>query len=126
MNLIAADPLVTRRFYELLGFTFRAISTPGHPDAAYLSTSPGPGLAIHSVAFARWWDPSTPGVCRACATVFDLNAHNLDALDAACAVLASEGFTFAEEPRDMEFGERYAIVLDPDGRRVGLRARLHH
>lgn len=36
--------------------------------------------------------------------------------------LAADGVTIVKPPTDMPWGQRFAIVLDPDGNRVGLKA----
>jgi lactoylglutathione lyase len=47
-----------------------------------------------------------------------------DDCDAAVAMLAAAGVTVVQEPMDQPWGERMAIVTDPDGNRVivGQRA----
>lgn len=120
INILCADLGGSRRFYEALGFTFRVISPPGQDEAAYVSTSGGTTLALHSVGFARWWDPSTPGLAAGSA-VFDVDVPQGRTVDEVLRHLVTVGGTVAKEPEDMEFGERYGIVTDPDGHRVGLR-----
>lgn len=120
INLLCADPGASRRFYEALGLTFRSISPPGQDEAAYLSDSGGTTLALHSLGFAQWWDPSTPGLAPG-AAVLDFDVPKGRTVDEVLHHLATVGGTVAKKPEDMEFGERYAIVTDPDGHRLGLR-----
>lgn len=61
INLIVADLERSRDFYERLGMTFRARSRHASgPAEAWVSTSPGVTLVLHSTEFASWWDASSP------------------------------------------------------------------
>lgn len=45
-----------------------------------------------------------------------------EALDEVYGRLTAQGFIGHREPRDLPWGERYAIVIDPDGNLVSLVA----
>ena len=47
-----------------------------------------------------------------------------DDVDAEIEALHSAGVTVAKEPADMEWGERMASILDPDGNEVFIGQRL--
>lgn len=125
LNLLCADVDLSRTFYETLGLTFRAISQPGARSAAYLTTIGSTGFALHSVGFARWWDPLSPGATPG-SCVFDLDVPTGTSVDAVVDALVAAGGTVVKDPETMEFGARYAIVTDPDGHRLGLRQPIGH
>lgn len=50
-----------------------------------------------------------------------MELESRESLDAAAAALNTGG-TIVKKPTDMPWGQRFAIVLDPDGHRVGLKA----
>ena len=121
INLIVADLERSRDFYERLGMTFRARSRHASgPAEAWVSTSPGVTLVLHSTEFASWWDASSPQP-SAGGPQLDVELESRESLDAAVAALNTGG-TIVKKPTDMPWGQRFAIVLDPDGHRVGLKA----
>jgi predicted lactoylglutathione lyase len=117
VNLIVTDLARAKRFWELLGWS----SVPRHAHAAVIEFPNGMNLVLHEPAFARLWDPvfagSGPG-----STVIDLNMPSREAVDNAHARLVAAGYASSVEPWDTFFGARYAIVLDEDGHRVGLKS----
>lgn len=121
VNLICDDPDAGKAFYEHLGFAFRRISPP-HFRPAYVSTAPdGVAIGLHPADFAEWWFGG-PVLPRDGAGVIDLQLATAADVDELVARLRSLGHPVVKEPDDMEWGERYAVVLDPDGHRVGLKA----
>lgn len=124
VNLVVADLERSRHFYRRLGFTFRSRSRPGvEAVEAWVSTDAGVTLVLHSPEFAAWWDPRTPGP-TAHGPQMDLELDSPTLLDAVVDELRGSGETIAKQPVDMSFGQRFAIVLDPDGYRIGLKAPL--
>lgn len=119
INLIVADLERSRAFYERLGVAFRSRNRDGEgPAEAWVSTNTGIVVVLHSAGFASWWDETAPQPSAGGPQVdFELaSAQDLD------EVVAALGTTIVKQPTDMSWGQRFAIVLDPDGHRVGLKA----
>jgi catechol 2,3-dioxygenase-like lactoylglutathione lyase family enzyme len=124
VNLVVADLDRSRRFYERLGFSFRSRSRLGvDRTEAWVSIDPGPTLVLHSPEFASWWDPNTAGP-TAGGPQTDLELESAAHLDDVVSGFHGAGATVSREPVDMPWGQRFAIVVDPDGYRIGLKAPL--
>lgn len=124
VNFVVADLERSRDFYRKLGFTFRSRSRRDVETVeAWVSSNAGVTIVLHSSGFASWWDPSTPGPAAGGPQI-DLEVDSPDLLDAVVGELRKSGATIAKQPVDMSWGQRFAIVIDPDGYRVGLKAAL--
>lgn len=124
INLIVADLERSRAFYDRLGIAFRARNRDGEgPAEAWVSTNTGITVVLHSVAFASWWDEDAPQPSAGGPQV-DLEFESVERLDEVIAGLDAFGATTVKPPTDMPWGQRFAIVRDPDGHRVGLKAPL--
>jgi catechol 2,3-dioxygenase-like lactoylglutathione lyase family enzyme len=124
VNVVVADLERSRDFYQRIGLTFRRRSRQGvQAVEAWVSTGSGVTLVLHSTAFASWWDPSTPGP-KAGGPQIDLELDSADQVDGVVAELRASGATIAKQPVDMSWGQRFAIVVDPDGHRIGLKAPI--
>lgn len=124
VNFVVADLERSREFYRKLGFTFRSQSRRDVETVeAWVSSDAGVTIVLHSPGFASWWDPSTPGP-EAGGPQIDLEVDSPDLLDAVVGELGNSGATIARQPVDMSWGQRFAIVIDPDGYRIGLKAAL--
>lgn len=123
INLVVSRVESSRRFYEWLGCTFRDLSGPGLPGPACMAVSGPVPVSLHSVGFAGWWDPSRPTVAPGSA-VLDLTLDDgPPALDALADGAPGAGGSVVSASRDMPWGQRYAIIADPDGHRWGLKSR---
>lgn len=122
VNLVVADAARSRRFYEALGIAFapRHRAGVGRPEAG-VSTNCGTTLVLHSVAFASWWDESGPRPSAGSSQV-DLELDSVAELVALVERLRAGGAPVHKEPTDMPWRQTFAILLDPDGHRVGLKA----
>ncbi|MDV3124265.1 VOC family protein [Mycobacterium sp. 21AC1] len=124
INIIVADLEQSRAFYELLGLTFRSRNRRGEgPAEAWVSTNVGITVVLHSTEFASWWDETAPQPSAGGMQV-DLEVESVERLDEVVAELDALGVTKVKPPTDMPWGQRFAIVRDPDGYRVGLKAPL--
>ena len=124
MNFVVADLERSRDFYRRLGFTFRGRSRPGVETVeAWVSADAGVMIVLHSPEFASWWDPCGPRPAAGPPEI-DLELDSPKLLDAVVGQLRRSGATVAKQPVDMSWGQRFAIVLDPDGYRIGLKAPL--
>ncbi|TDU91480.1 putative enzyme related to lactoylglutathione lyase [Kribbella voronezhensis] len=122
LNFIVADLERSRAFYERLGVSFRARNRHGQGDAeAWVSTNTGITIVLHSTAFAAWWDETAPQPSPGGSQV-DLELESAEQLDHVIAELVATNATLVKPPTDMPWGQRFAIVLDPDDHRIGLKA----
>lgn len=122
INLVVADLERSRAFYDLLGIAFRARNRRGEgPAEAWVSSNTGITVVLHSTAFASWWDATAPQPSAGGPQV-DLELESVERLDEVMTELDAVGATTVKPPADMPWGQRFAIVLDPDGHRVGLKA----
>jgi uncharacterized glyoxalase superfamily protein PhnB len=122
VNLVVSDLEASRRFYvAVLGCQFRAIS--GGEDESTRAWLPVEGslpLAIHSSDFASWWDPGSPGTAAG-STVLDLDVDTADEQDRVLARAVEHGGAVARPAEDMPWGERFAVMTDPDRYRWGIK-----
>ena len=112
---IVATPDVARalRFYrDQLGGTV-TYQFPDEGDPAYVSVR----IGVSAVGITRQTEPETTANDR-----ISLWLYTEDC-DAAVADLRAEAVTVVQEPQDQPWGERMAIVLDPDSNRVHVAAR---
>lgn len=124
VNLVVADLEQSRVFYERLGVEFRPRNRHGEgPAEAWVSTNAGISFVLHSTEFASWWDVTSPQPSSGGPQV-DLELESAERLDTVVADLDVLGTTIVKPPSDMSWGQRFAIVCDPDGHRVGLKAPL--
>jgi predicted lactoylglutathione lyase len=122
VNLVVSDLEASREFYELLGFAFRPVTESGTGEVTSWLAPQGPvRLALHTAGSAVLWDPGTPGVAPG-AAVIELDVGLPQELDDLVARLREASVDVASEPRDLPWGDRFAIVRDPDGYRWGLTA----
>lgn len=111
----------TVKFYSMLGFEF----TEFKDDEEHLEPVTAPGgtrLMIDSVSMMKGilGEAPKPGNHSSFAILCDSPAE----VDAVAAKVAAAGFKVAAEPWDAVWGQRYAIVQDPDGYKVDLFAAL--
>jgi catechol 2,3-dioxygenase-like lactoylglutathione lyase family enzyme len=122
VGLVVQDMAQSLAFYRLLGFALpRDADREPHVEA----TLPG-GLRIawdtvDTVrSFDPGWTPPSGGHRVALAFACDDAAD----VDATFRALVDAGYEGHNEPWDAFWGQRYAIVLDPDGNSVDLFAAL--
>lgn len=94
----------SRRFYaDLLGLAPR----PAMGEAQLLTVGDGVELLLHQRESA----PSDLSISV---------AFGIEDLDGTCARWAAAGGTVVDEPADQPWGERMAVVRDPDGHLICL------
>jgi uncharacterized glyoxalase superfamily protein PhnB len=111
----------TVKFYSLLGFEFPDFKD----DEDHLEPVAAPGgtrLMIDSVSMIEsiLGEKPKPGNHSSFAILYDSPAE----LNAVAEKLAAAGYKIVAEPWDAFWGQRYAIVQDPDGYKVDLFAAL--
>ena len=122
IGLAVADMAASLAFYRKLGLDIPAeADTQEHAEA----TLPG-GVRL-------MWDPHEtirsfdPGFTPATGTgriILALECSDPAEVDATWADMTAAGFTGHKEPWDAFWGQRYAILHDPDGNSVELYAPL--
>jgi len=103
------------RFYRMLGLAFP------EPDGPYVEATTEGGLrvSLNDAVMIMSIDPTwRPPVGQGISLAF------LCDVDATYVELTNAGFTGHKEPWDAFWGQRYAIVTDPDGNHVDLFAPL--
>jgi len=120
IGLVVQDMARTLAFYRQLGLE---ISSDADSQPHVEVTLPnGPRVAWDTVetirSFDPDWTPPTGSPRIALAFLFDSPAE----VDAAYLSLTSQGYEGHKAPWDAFWGQRYAVVLDPDGNGVDLFA----
>ena len=122
IGLVVADMGRSLDFYRRLGFDFPAgADAEPHVEAA---TPGGLRIAWDTVDTIRSFDPGwkepAGGHRMGMAFLCDSPAE-VDSLYVAMVASGAEGHL---EPWDAFWGQRYAVLIDPDGNSVDLFARL--
>ncbi len=121
INVIVADLERSRAFYEWLGIAFTTRSRTGEPPAeAWVSVDTGVTIVLHSTGFASWWDESHPQPAPGEPQI-DLQVDSDLRVDELAAGVVAAGGSLIKPPADMPWRQRFAIIGDPDGHRIGLK-----
>ncbi|MFT4201139.1 VOC family protein [Gordonia sp. (in: high G+C Gram-positive bacteria)] len=124
VNLIVSDLERSREFYQRLGVEFLPRHRDGDgPAEAWVSVDTGITFVLHSTRFAAWWDENAPQPVPG-GPQMDLEVASPREVDRIVDEVRAAGATVVKPPADMPFRMRFAIVLDPDGYRIGLKAPL--
>jgi catechol 2,3-dioxygenase-like lactoylglutathione lyase family enzyme len=121
VGVTSKDFAKTLKFYTLLGFDFEVKEAEAHHIESKTSNGScklmidDPQI-VHDIIGE---DPR-PSNCSAFALEFTTPKE----IDAICKSVAAEGFKIVKEPWDAFWGQRYAIVEDPDGYKVDLYCNL--
>jgi catechol 2,3-dioxygenase-like lactoylglutathione lyase family enzyme len=122
VGIVVADMANSLAFYRRLGLDLPA-EADGEPHVE--ATLPG-GLrfawdTVDTIrSFDPGWTPPSGGHRISLAFICDDPAD----VDATFASLLEEGYRGHLEPWDAFWGQRYAVILDPDGNTVDLFAAL--
>ena len=109
----------TAEFYGLLGFEFPKITPemmhlePNTPEGSVRLMIDTVGLMTQLIGEAPK-PPNHSSFAMLCDTPAEV--------DRVAATVAQAGFTLVKDPWDAFWGQRYAIVADPDGYQVDLFA----
>ncbi|MPY58110.1 VOC family protein [Streptomyces spongiae] len=122
IGLVASDMAASVAFYRRLGFAF-----PEGAETAPHAEAPLPGglrLLLDTEetvrSFAPEWQPGTGGGRSSIALLCESPAE----VDAVYEELVAAGHHGELKPWDAVWGQRYAVVNDPDGNGVDLFAPL--
>ena len=121
LGIIVQDMAAALKFYRLLGLDIpETADSEGHVEYV---TPGGFRIAWDTVdvveSFGGKWEPPSGhrmGLAFLCA--------NPAEVDALYATVVAAGYEGKKPPWDAFWGQRYAIVVDPDGNPVDLFARL--
>jgi uncharacterized glyoxalase superfamily protein PhnB len=121
VGMVVGDMASALKFYRLLGLEFPA-NAESEDHVEYV-TAGGFRIAWDTESLIKsinphWVQPvgQRVGLAFKCA--------NPAEVDALCQQVAQGGYTVEKAPWDAFWGQRYAIVIDPDGNHVDLFAAL--
>jgi catechol 2,3-dioxygenase-like lactoylglutathione lyase family enzyme len=122
IGLVVEDMARSLAFYRRLGFDLPP-EADGEPHVE--ATLPG-GLRIawDTVETVRSFDPGWTAPTGGHRVALAFACDDAAAVDATYGELVAAGYDGHKEPWDAFWGQRYAIVLDPDGNSVDLFAAL--
>lgn len=122
ISLIVSDMAASVAFYRRLGFAFPEGS--GEQPHAEAGLPGGIRLLLDTEdsvrSFTPGWEPPAGGGRHSLALLCDTPAE----VDAFYAELTGAGSRGEREPWDAPWGQRYAVLADPDGHGVDLFAPL--
>ncbi|MCX2971703.1 MULTISPECIES: VOC family protein [Streptomyces] len=122
IGMVAADMAATLAFYRRLGLHF-----PAGADTAPHVEATGPGgtrLAWDTVEVIRSMHPGWEMPADGGRVSLAFRCADPAEVDRVYAELTGAGHPAVKEPWDAPWGQRYAIVADPDGTPVDLFAPL--
>jgi predicted lactoylglutathione lyase len=114
VNLVVSDIGRSVAFYRALGLAF---GDPTGPHAAW--AGPGMRLELDEAPFAALWDAGSPGPVAGGA-VLSLAVARREEVDDLWERMTGSGARSSQRPYDAFWGARFAILLDPDGHRIGI------
>lgn len=121
ISVTSTDLHKTVAFYTALGFSFPEYT----PDEDHLEAVPEPGavrLMIDSATLIESIIGKKPTPANH--SSFALLCESPEEVNMIAQNIKDAGFTVSKEPWDAFWGQRYAIVTDPDGYSIDLFARL--
>jgi uncharacterized glyoxalase superfamily protein PhnB len=121
VGIVVSDISRAIRFYRLIGLDFPD-AKPGE-DYVEVKTPNGYRISLNSVELDK---KLTPGWVppRGQRLTLAFLCESASEVDATYAKVIAAGHTSIKEPWDAFWGQRYAIVEDPDGAHVSLFAPL--
>lgn len=128
LNLVARDLDATIAFYRRLGMSipdgkvWRTESGPHHVDDVRADSDVG--FDFDSEHLAMTYNSGHDANARGNETVLGFSVGSREDVDALHGELVAAGYKSRQEPYDAFWGARYAVVVDPDGREVGLMSPL--
>ena len=121
VGVVSSNIKKTVEFYSLLGFKFGEIKeNEDHVEALPISGSARLMIDSKKMATELIGEEPRAGNNSAFAIQFDTPVE----VDEVAKKVKEAGFKVIAEPWDAFWGQRYAVVMDPDGYKVDLYARL--
>jgi uncharacterized glyoxalase superfamily protein PhnB len=123
VSVVAADVSASVAFYRTVGLdipdeSIYAEGGVGHHVSVKMPN--GLTLDIDSVELTKRYDPGIDTTNEAGRTLLSFATPDRPSVDALHDVVVAAGYRSHLAPFDAFWGARYAVVLDPDGNRVGL------
>lgn len=122
IGLVVEDMARSLAFYRMLGFDLPP-EADGEPHVE-ASLRGGLRIAWDTVETVRSFDPGWTPASGGHRIALAFSCDDAAAVDSTYAELIGAGYDGHKEPWDAFWGQRYAIVLDPDGNSVDLFAAL--
>ncbi|WP_412540617.1 VOC family protein [Longispora sp. K20-0274] len=122
VGLVVADMAKTLAFYRRLGLDVPA-AADGEPHVEY-DLPGGLKLVWDTVDVVRSFDPDWTAPVGGHRASLAFRCADPAEVDRLYAELVAEGHQGHREPWDAFWGQRYAVLLDPDGNGVDLLAPL--
>lgn len=121
VGVSSGDIKKTAEFYSLLGFDFTGVDlTQDHVEP--ITPDGSARLMIDSNQMIK--DITGEEPVQGNHSTFAIEYPSVEELNGVADKLKKAGFVFKKEPWDAFWGQRYAIIADPDGCLVDLYARL--
>lgn len=119
IDIVVADMGKALAFYRMLGLAVPEGAET--EDQVQIDTAGGATLGFLTEAMMKghnphWIDPVGQRVTFAC------RCDSVEEVDAVYARVTAAGYEGRQEPWDSPWGQRYAMLGDPDGNRVDLFA----
>lgn len=121
VSVVSDDLEKSRRFYELLGFAFDRHG-PGDDHIEARTAPDGVRLMIDSRKLVASLTGTTPE--PATHSAFAMLCESPAEVNATAKVVEEAGFEIVTPPWDAFWGQRYAVVRDPNGYMIDLFAPL--
>lgn len=122
IGLVVQDMAASLAFYRALGLDIPA-EADGQPHVG-IEVAPGVSLMWDTVETVRSFDPDWQPPSGGHRVGLAFHCGTPAGVDAAHVQLVALGFRSHKEPWDAFWGQRYAMMLDPDGNGVDLFAEL--
>jgi uncharacterized glyoxalase superfamily protein PhnB len=120
-GMVVKDMAAALKFYRLLGLEIP--DGRESEDHVEYMTAGGFRIAWDTQTLVQSFNPGwVEPVGQAVSLAF--KCANAAEVDALCAQITQNGYTVEKAPWDAFWGQRYAIVVDPDGNHVDLFAGL--
>ena len=120
IDIVVADMAASLAFYRMLG-----LDAPAEADGPQMqiATPGGATIGLVTEGLVRqhnpdWIKPTGARVTFAC------RCDSPEELNAVHARVVAAGYSSQQDPWDAFWGQRYAMLLDPDGNRVDLFAAI--
>jgi uncharacterized glyoxalase superfamily protein PhnB len=97
-------------------------SGPHHVDGIHANSDVG--FDFDSQQLATAYNAGHDADSRGTETVLDFSVGSREDVDELYSDLVGAGYQSRQEPYDAFWGARYAVIVDPDGRDVGLMSPL--
>lgn len=122
VGIVTSDMAASLAFYRLLG-----VDIPAGAEAephVQVALGGGVSLAWDTVEVVRSFEPDWAPPTGGHRIALAFGCDDAAGVDGLCAKLEAAGATVRSRPWDAVWGQRYAVVLDPDGATIELFAPL--